>query len=310
MGRFVMGTTRTLSGTLVGVLFASTLGGQAAHATSDADQVAETVSKVAPATAVLLEPSKTDSGLSAQGENTSVIDISETDPAAVISLPEGTSKIAFELVENAGQTLDAEIASDGTVVYRGGGAVDVAMQTTKQSLAVHTVLNNASAPDEFTYSFDQSITLSSAADGSVEVLQEQGDGVAWHLATIETPWAYDAGGKKVQTAYNVDGNELTQELTLTGNEEFPIVADPKLVWTWYGPAVALNKSETRKTRDVVAAAALCGFFPTPFNIACGLQVSSISLWARRAYNQGKCARYIYLPPAFVYGDIYSGGYCT
>lgn len=50
------------------------------------------------------------------------------------------------------------------------------------------------------------------------------------IGTIEAPWAVDAKGQPVGTAYSIDGNTLVQTVEIQADTAFPVVADPSFSW--------------------------------------------------------------------------------
>jgi hypothetical protein len=59
------------------------------------------------------------------------------------------------------------------------------------------------------------------------------------LAVIAPAWAKDANGKAVPTRYRTSGNTLIQDVDLSGDIAFPVVADPTL-WQITKCAAALT----------------------------------------------------------------------
>ncbi len=201
-------------------------------------------------------------------------------------------------------------AADGTMVFEGrGDSPDLAVQNVEGvAMQVQTVLHSSDGANEFAYDFGPDAVPVLNDDGSVDLLVELGGGgAALSVAHIEAPWAADANGREVNTSYRVEGSSIVQELGLTGQEAYPVVADPKLGWTWKGPTLFLNKTDTRRARDVSYVAAICAYAGV-FAPLCGLNIAAAALWSRRAYNENKCSRFVFFPAGLL-GEIYKGGYC-
>jgi hypothetical protein len=93
------------------------------------------------------------------------------------------------------------------------------------SVAIHSVLNDATSPTEFTYelnlSADAVLTVDESSGGVIGV---NADGSV--AVMVAAPWAKDANGKNVPTAYTVEGHTLTQHVEVPAGTAYPIVADP------------------------------------------------------------------------------------
>lgn len=120
-----------------------------------------------------------------------------------------------------------QVSSHGTVVYaQPNGSVDVAAQVGEDgSVSALITMNNPTAPTEHRFLLD----LPSGAhpvideDGSLIVVDTAGK----LLGTFEDPWAKDANGEAVPTAYRLEGNELIQNIHVNESTTYPVVADPK-----------------------------------------------------------------------------------
>ena len=64
------------------------------------------------------------------------------------------------------------------------------------------------------------------------------------VGSIEPAWAVDADSHNVETQYRVDGNSIIQDVTVTEDTTFPVVADPKVTRTWWNTTVYFNRKET------------------------------------------------------------------
>ena len=120
------------------------------------------------------------------------------------------------------------------------------------SVAIHSVLQDASAPRSYDYELDlpEGATLHLSPDsGGVTVVGADGTPILF----VGAPWAKDANGETVPTHYSVNGTTLTQHIEVSGNGAFPVVADPwlgidlvsSMNWTWVaGSGWRLNVNPT------------------------------------------------------------------
>lgn len=142
---------------------------------------------------------------------------------------------------------------------------------------------------------DSTVTLT--ADGGAAIAGA--DGVA--LGRVESAWAFDANNAPVPTHFELDGTLLTQVVDHTSSGvAYPIVADPRVTWLWWGVAIKLTHAETvamaNNYTPAYITAAFCGFIPVPLgNVACGVAVG-IRLWTWEkpikdaASQAGRCAQ--------------------
>lgn len=78
-----------------------------------------------------------------------------------------------------------------------------------------------------TYSFEMTgeySTLEMREDGGIDALDEHNNVVA----SVDSPWAYDANGEAVPTYFTIDGTTITQVVEHDERFEYGIVADPTL----------------------------------------------------------------------------------
>ena len=64
------------------------------------------------------------------------------------------------------------------------------------------------------------------------------------IALIDQAWAKDADGNPVATHYEVNGDSITQVVDATPTARFPVIADPRIRYTWYGFSVDFTRHET------------------------------------------------------------------
>lgn len=122
-----------------------------------------------------------------------------------------------------------------------------------------------------TWKFGSEVVLSPLADGRVSVTDADGDLVAG----IESPWAVDAVGHRLETYFTADGADLTQHVVFTPKTQFPVVADPTIHFYPLYYTVALNHAESVTAVSTVAACAVL-FSKSPFpamkalSVGCGV----------------------------------------
>jgi hypothetical protein len=132
------------------------------------------------------------------------------------------------------------------------------------------------------------------------------------VGVVDDAWALDADGQPVDTEYRIEGDTLVQVISPDADTAFPVVADPRVVYSWWGFTVYYNKSETVTIASGSAAcAALTVLIPDPtvtkvVAATCGL----LAVWAADAASRGRCiklVKYGYIGPGVP--QQYSGGYC-
>ena len=123
---------------------------------------------------------------------------------------------------------DASSVSQGVVSYDNkNGSSTIPVAKNDGSLQMVTKIDNRDAPTEYKYVMGVPLeeTLVQQEDGSVLILDNNGK----IISAVSKPWAVDAQGTPVETAYVVQGNELIQVISHTSqNYTYPIVADPWL----------------------------------------------------------------------------------
>ena len=188
------------------------------------------------------------------------------------------------------------MAQDGTVVYSTGEAVDLAIQADGASARIHTVLNDPSAPNEFAYTF-AGATPVPQEDGSV-MLTAESNGISVDFARVSAPWAYDTAGMAIPTTYRVEGDTVVQELDLTSDVAYPVVADP-----WIQAdcgivtcTVRFDRATTRNIRDGAGlggiasgvVAVFSGGILVPAATVIGAFLGANGIIAGRYYENGNC----------------------
>lgn len=123
-----------------------------------------------------------------------------------------------------------------------------------------------------------------------EGLSVQADGPAGpvELAVIESPWAVDAEGHRLDTSYSLQGGTLVQSVDTEG-AAYPITLDPYVVTKWYGAQIRFSRSETK----IMAAGAggvtyVSRWLPPPYNGIVSAAAGAVALWSGWALAANKC----------------------
>ncbi|RXS81884.1 hypothetical protein EST92_15355 [Streptomyces sp. TM32] len=208
--------------------------------------------------------------------------------AVTVTAPDtatGTLKAATDTGASLGLTLpgakDVEgvKAGVGTVVYPDAAPrTDVAVQSTTDGGARTLVtLKDAKAPTSQRFKLDLPAGVKAVGNGEGGydlIRQTQGGEPVLVVGSIDAPWAKDANGKKVSTAYRLDGNSLIQTIETNETTAFPVVADPTVSYGWnvyYRFSKAEVKKYASKVKYAAGGAALCGFLGVPAAaVACGV----------------------------------------
>ena len=184
------------------------------------------------------------------------------DPAATSGAVTDVSSSLSVGLPNEVSVGDGQQTADGSVVYPAlDDRADVVAQALETgAVRLQTVTRTADGPHRFTYEFDEDLDIVVLEDGSAELSRDSGDGISVVVGTIETPWALDANGRKVETYYEAHENELVQVLRPDKDAEYPIVADPTAAPITLGVRVRFNRAETNvvASSTVATAATWCG----------------------------------------------------
>lgn len=163
---------------------------------------------------------------------------------------------------------DGKTADDGTVVYRqvGGDAAAAVQVLDDGAVRVQTITPDESGPHQFTYTFGEGITPVEAEGGTIELVRAvEGSPLRQIVGVVDEPWALDADGRSVPTAYTITGDALQQTLDPDESTAYPIVADPR-VSVGVGVYLYLNRIEANATAAVsesvlrVGAGATCAVY--------------------------------------------------
>ena len=128
------------------------------------------------------------------------------------------SEIPREFVTGEGEALASSQVGESTV---SAFASDAGVQTLIE-------IPSASAPTEYQFpiSLPTGFRLEMQADGSVFVIDN--DDVP--VALVDVPWARDADGNSVKTAFRIVGSTIYQTVDTSEVTAFPVVADPDFWW--------------------------------------------------------------------------------
>ena len=280
----------------------------AAAAENRAESAAQLIAAVAPHEGEVLVGTESAGGIIVPtGEVKVNVPIDSSEPIAM-SETGGVDQSGFEVSLPAEVDAgEAAFAADGTIVYESTtGGADVAVQVLESGVTrIQTIVNDASGPHEFTYTFGESYAPIEAADGSIAVVGDDG------AALLGAAWARDANGKEVATHYEIRDNSLVQVVQATADTVYPVVADP--AWNWYNAAwgAKFNRYETRTMASAGGIAGMCtllGSWAPPAALVCGFYGAYFFAQASIANSQGKCVfiSVVPAPLAMVYkdGDCY------
>jgi hypothetical protein len=290
LGVTVLACAAVLGGTLTGAARSDTSDINASEALSAIQTVApESVADLAHST------SNGSSAVVADvGKGKVAVPVDAADGVSIDDGSGGSLNIGLPFADRAG---DATRKSGVTVYDNGNGSSTVPVAHSDGSVQISTVISDANAPHNYAYALDLSSgqSLASNTDGSVSIVGDDGS----IDATVNAPWAKDANGQAVSTHYTVHGNTLTQVVDFTSQTAFPVVADPTVIWQWWGNQIKLSKSETKRAAGISGSTAhkvdaFCAFMPkTVFSVACllliGWKVDSLLNPIKQAGKAGQCA---------------------
>jgi hypothetical protein len=161
----------------------------------------------------------------------------------------------------SGQTTPTAADANSTTFENVSTATDAEIRSVPGGAQLLSVMQSPSASSTQRYNVDlpTGVTLSELEDGGYLMVDETGESVG----RIDAPWAKDASGQSLPTAYTLQGNVLTQT-TNTAGAVFPVVADPKISFG-LRIYVRYSRAEVRefKARNALVAAT------TLMGVACG-----------------------------------------
>jgi hypothetical protein len=257
----------------------------AAAAEDPAEKVAELVSEVAPFQGVVESVDSNEDGF-----DTDTIQLPESSDGSIAI--EGGDQRALEVnLPEEADVAEGTVTSDGTVVYSSPDAsVDVAAQVLDDAtVRIQTVINDSSAPHEFTYELGAGYKVAEAADGTLWAYAFNDAGEI-QMYGIGGAWARDANGATVDTHYEISNDSLVQVVTPTEDTVYPVVADP--TWQWYNAAygAGFSKKETRNLTNLGGVAGFCSGLAKwgTLAVACGIAGAQWWTQAGMAVNANGC----------------------
>jgi hypothetical protein len=157
----------------------------------------------------------------------------------------------------------ARLASDGTVVYSLGSGEDLAVQAIADGgLRAHAVVRGPDSAHSFRFDFGPSVAASLTDTGAVELRRDVGSAIE-SIGRVEPPWARDANGSAVPTNFTVSGGVVTQEVRVSPDHRYPIIADPFWipvlgVMARFGAHVLQRMAARKVSQDLVKQVVLNG----------------------------------------------------
>ena len=157
-----------------------------------------------------------------------------------ISVVLGDQSVAFSNSDGVSfaMKMPASRASSRSEEARyGSGSYELVVETNETGAATFIEIADSSAPEEYVFEFDLPkgwMLKVHDQSGAVAILNDSGEVVGG----IAPPWAVDADGNDVTTAFDVRGkNKLVQTVQHEG-ADYPVVADPSVtfgrnVYTWW-----------------------------------------------------------------------------
>jgi len=224
---------------------------------------------------------------------------SSVNPEEVDSPPPGTPSLAMQGVSAAPVTVDTTL----TVTPDALPHLDLARQRILHGEEDLIMLQDASAPTTVTFILTTpGDTLAPTTDGGALILDSHHQPVA----VIAAPWAHDAAGTSIPTAYTITPTTLTQTITPPTTATYPITADPKITWGIITGTIYFNKAETAQVAATAGfVASLARYLPSPWNTVLDLFANYYSFMAAYVLTLGECLAI--KSTTYAYG--YRGSYC-
>jgi hypothetical protein len=116
----------------------------------------------------------------------------------------------------------------GITAFAQPGAASAAyVQPVMNGVRMLTALVDASAGEDFSYTFDVSSgSYTTVLPGGDTILS---DAAHHYIGSLGEAWAVDAQGRSLPTSYSWSGSTLTQHVELAADTAYPVLLDP----TWY-----------------------------------------------------------------------------
>ncbi len=146
-------------------------------------------------------------------------------------------------------SLTTQTTSNHEVVERGRNGTSVIDTSSTDGVSIYTI-SDSPAQNHFTYTAKGGAKFALLPDGGAVLLSRSRETL---IGTVSAPWAIDAAGQPVSTRFEVVGGSLVQRLRFTPHTIFPVVADPKISYHWWGISAQLSHSEVTKVVKVIVA---------------------------------------------------------
>jgi hypothetical protein len=187
-----------------------------------------------------------------------------------------------------------------------GSGVRFANTTVKNAASTVVTVESPNAPT--TYRFAMTLppgaTLVSDGGGGYDLVRADGLAAA-SFAHLDAPWAHDARGRSLPTAFFLDGSTLVQTVGTRG-ATFPVTADPHYTWGWVTGTIYFNKHETAIFAVAATAASFIASLAGPWSVLLRGYVTYLQVAAGKAIADHKCLK---VKSTLTAGE-YSGGYCS
>lgn len=147
-----------------------------------------------------------------------------TNPSDKVRIKRGNAAAISVKLPFADTASNAIVVSDGVVAFDNeNGSVTAPVVKDDGSLQITTVIESASAPTRYPYTFDLPAGATIVESGGALFFMD-GEKL---LGGIAPAWAEDASGEVIPPHYEVDGMTVTQVVEhLHGSVSYPVVADP------------------------------------------------------------------------------------
>lgn len=222
-------------------------------------------------------------------------------PARATSTQEDEHSVRIEIAAQRGQQ-----GFGWRVPHRGNGVHFANAGDAHRAATVITIDSAAAASTfEFPLTIPSGDSLQETADGGFDVVHDVGGGVGITIGHLDAPWARDAVGRPLPTAFRLHGETLVQAVD-TGSATFPVVADPKITWGWVTGTIYFSRQETA---SIAVYGASSGFFAAlvpGWGYALSAYASVLVTAANKARASNQCLK-VKIPT--LVPQSYSGGYC-
>ena len=230
--------------------------------------------------------------------------------AELVNTTAGNKTVAIEVLgaDRQGRIMDS---SGATLIRDVIGDVDLKISVLETGFAIVAQLESIESPHElrFNVSLPEGAILGLNDDGSIDVIDRDG----FSIGTFAVPWASDANGSDVLTAYSIDGSAIVQTVDTVSEDLYPISVDPEFNWGILSGTIYFSRSETSDICLGGISALTAMLYVAPLwaasivgnFIALGLLL--VIAVACSIHLLGECLKLKNYPP---FAFSYTGGYCT